>query len=50
MLGYFYNVYEDKMKLADFELDPDATTKKQILVQTSKVYDPFHSLTSGEDF
>lgn len=38
MLGYFYNVDEDKMRLADFEFDPDATMIRQILAQTSKVY------------
>ena len=40
VLGYRYNTMNDTVSLANFELDINANTKRTILAQTSKIFDP----------
>ena len=40
VLGYRYNTVSDSISLANFELNATANTKRKILAQTSKVFDP----------
>ena len=41
MLGYRYNIKKDSLSLAPFSLD-EANTKRQVLSQISKLYDPLN--------
>ena len=41
VLGYRYNIKKDSLNLAPFLLD-EANTKRQVLLQISKVYDPLN--------
>ena len=41
MLGYRYNIKKASLNLASFSLD-EANTKRQVLSQISKVYDPLN--------
>ena len=41
MLGYRYNIKKDSLSLEPFSLD-EATTKRQVLSQISKLYDPLN--------
>ena len=45
VLGYRYSSTQDIIKLAEIKLDPSAKTKRSILSESSKVFDPL-SLTS----
>lgn len=40
VLGYMYNSTEDTMKVANFKLEAKADTKRKVLAQTSKIFDP----------
>ena len=40
VLGYLYNVDEDTMQLADYCVSIEANTKRKILAETSKIFDP----------
>ena len=42
ILGYRYNIEKDVLKLAPCSVDPEANTKRKILSQTSKVFDPLN--------
>ena len=40
VLGYLYDVESDTISLADFDVAPQVTTKRDLLSQISKVFDP----------
>ena len=40
VLGYLYNINKDTLRLCDFELEENVSTKREILSQISKVFDP----------
>ena len=42
VLGYRFNVNNDTLKLAHCNLDSEANTKRKILSQTSKLFDPLN--------
>ena len=42
VLGYRYNVQQDSMNIALCKIDPEANTKRKILSQTSKLFDPLN--------
>ena len=42
VLGYRYNVDKDSLSLAPCKIDSEANTKREILSQTSKVFDPLN--------
>ena len=42
VLGYRYNVDKDSLSLASCNIDSGANTKRKILSQTSKVFDPLN--------
>ena len=42
MSGYRYNVNNDLLSIAPCTIDSEANTKRKILSQTSKVYDPLN--------
>ena len=42
VLGYRYNVNKDTLSLAPCNIDPGANTKRKVLSQTSKVFDPLN--------
>ena len=45
VLGYRYSSTQDIIKLAEIKLDPNANTKRSILSESSRVFDPL-SLTA----
>ena len=42
VLGYKYNINLDTLKIASCKIDPEANTKRTILSQTSKIFDPLN--------
>ena len=42
VLGYRYNVQQDSLKIAHCKIDPESNTKRKILSQTSKLFDPLN--------
>ena len=45
LLGYSVNIAADSMKLSDFKLNKLSNTKRQVLSQVSKVFDPLGFFT-----
>ena len=42
VLGYRYNINRDTLKIAPCKIDSSANTKRKILSQTSKIFDPLN--------
>ena len=42
VLGYRYNVKSDSLNIAQCKIDPQANTKRKVLSQTSKTFDPLN--------
>ena len=42
VLGYRYNINCDTLSVAPCEINPEADTKRKVLSQTSKVFDPLN--------